>query len=239
MRDVARRATRSARARACGSGSGGTSTCRSPTDRSARSPGRASISSDTRSSTLWSPNHALTSRDRHASPAPRVRSIDRGSSVAGIRQRHASLRVPLRDAEPTARLECRPMCRRSAAADDAGDDEQDEHDHEQHERAGPRAVDLRVLREPDQPVDEERQRVLRSPERVAVDRGRCRAAVRSSGAVSPMTRAMPRMTAVTSPARAVGSTTRRAVAHSPAAERERRLRAARRARAAARPRPCG
>ena len=33
--DRARRATRSARARACGSGSAGTSTCRSPTDRSA------------------------------------------------------------------------------------------------------------------------------------------------------------------------------------------------------------
>src|SRR6266513_1397115 len=60
---------------------------------------------------------------------------------------------------------------RTPPADEAGNDEENENEHQEHEGAGPRALDRRLLREPEQPVDEERQRVLLAAERVGVVRG--------------------------------------------------------------------
>ena len=94
-------------------------------------------------------------------------------------------------------------------------------------------------RRADEPVDEERQAVLRARRTGSQFMTNAPPAVSSSGAVSPMARATPRMTAVHEP----GARGRQhdVPGHAPlgAAERERRLRAGRRARGAARPRRCG
>ena len=104
----------------------------------------------------------------------------------------------------------------------AGDDEQNEHQRDQHERAGPGPrqrpgqVELVLL------PDEQRQALLGSLNGSVLSEFEPNA-VMISGAVSPTARATPRITAVISPLRAVGSTIDQAVRHSGAPEREGRL----------------
>src|SRR5262245_18142319 len=91
----------------------------------------AFIARETRSSTLCVPNQALTSRaSRVAGSRP---SPSRAGAGAGLAAQGDA-----------ATFNCRSPCL-VAPADHAGEGEQDEDEGDEHERAGPRALQLALL----------------------------------------------------------------------------------------------
>ena len=163
------------------------------------------MSNDTSASTWRRPNQAETFRAE--SDAARMESGTTAPGMTSISFRALVLSTVLSVVESAIRGLS------SAGPEDPGQGEQGEDHDDQHQRARPGPGDRGLTGVADLLVDEQGRADWGSLSGSVFTESLPKA-VRSSGAVSPATRAMPSTTAVMSPVRAAGSTTRITVRHS-------------------------